>query len=73
MEFIGLALLILIMTISTMAGVGGGGIVVSFCMIFFGYTTKGAIAMSGFTIMTCSVTRYVFSFQEKHPEKEAVI
>lgn len=56
-----------------MAGVGGGGIVIPFCMTFFGFTTKGAIALSGFTILSCSVTRYVFSFNEKHPEKDAVI
>jgi len=61
------------MTISTLAGIGGGGIVVSFCMVFFGFSTKEAIALSGFTILTCSVTRYLFSFKEKHPEKDAVI
>ena len=73
MEFIGLFLLIVIMSLSTMAGIGGGGIVIPFCMTFFGFTTKASIALSGFTILTCSVTRYVFSLHEKHPEKDGVI
>ena len=37
MEFIGLFLLIVIMSLSTMAGIGGGGIVIPFCMTFFGF------------------------------------
>lgn len=73
MEFIGLFLLIVIMSLSTMAGIGGGGIVIPFCMTFFGFPTKLAIAISGFTILTCSITRYVFSLNQKHPEKDAVI
>ena len=72
-EFVGLLLLIVITSISTVAGIGGGGIVIPFCMTFFGFPTKGAIALSGFTILTSSITRYIFSLHEKHPEKNAVI
>ena len=61
------------MTLSNMAGVGGGGIVVPLTMIFFGFTVKEAIAVSGFIIFTCSLTRYMFSFNEKHPDKDATI
>ena len=72
MEFIGLFLLIVVMSISTVGGIGGGGIVIPFCMTFFGFSTKGAIALSGFTIFTCSVARFLFNINEKHPEKDAV-
>jgi len=61
------------MALSTMAGVGGGGVVVPLSMIFFGFTTKEAIAVSGFIVFGCSLTRYIFSFAEKHPFKEATI
>lgn len=61
------------MTLSTMAGVGGGGVVIPFCMTFFTFATKNAIAMSGFTILACSIVRYVYSINEHHPEKDAVI
>jgi uncharacterized membrane protein YfcA len=40
MEFCGLFLLIVIISLSTMAGIGGGGIVIPFCMTFFGFPTK---------------------------------
>jgi len=60
LEFFGLALLITTMSMSTMAGVGGGSVFVPFCMTFYGFHTKEAIALSGFTIFLCAVTRFVF-------------
>lgn len=72
-EFVGLIILICLMTLSTMGGIGGGGAVVPFTMMFFGFTTKEAIAISGFSIFICSITRYFYTLSEKHPEKDAVI
>lgn len=59
-EFIGLALLTMVTSISTVGGIGGGGLVIPFCMTFFGFQTKNAIALSGFTIFSCSVVRFLF-------------
>lgn len=59
-EFIGLALLTMVTSISTVGGIGGGGLVIPFCMTFFGFQTKHAIALSGFTIFSCSVVRFLF-------------
>lgn len=73
LEFIGLALLIMITSISTVGGMGGGGLVTPFCMTFFGFSTKKAIALSGFTIFSCSVVRFLFFLNQKHPEKDAVL
>lgn len=56
-----------------MAGVGGGGIVVPLTMIFFGFTIKEAIAISGFIIFACALSRYLFYLSEKHPDKETPI
>lgn len=72
-EFIGLIILIFLMTLSTMGGIGGGGAVVPFTMMFFEFTTKQAIAISGFSIFLCSITRYFYTLSDKHPEKDAVI
>ena len=72
-EFVGVLILALIMTISIMAGIGGGGVVVSFSMIFFSFSTKSAIALSGITILACSITRFIFNIKQKHPEKDAVV
>jgi len=56
-----------------MAGIGGGGVVVPLCMTLFGFTTKEAIAISGFTIFWCSATRFIFNINQKHPEKKDVV
>jgi hypothetical protein len=61
------------MTLSTMGGIGGGGAVVPFTMMFFSFTTKEAIAISGFSIFICSLARYIYTYRDKHPEKDAVI
>jgi hypothetical protein len=61
------------MTLSTMGGIGGGGAVVPFTMMFFSFTTKEAIAISGFSIFVCSLARYIYTYNDKHPEKDAVI
>ena len=39
-------------------------------MLFFGFDTKNAIAVSNFTIFTCSVTRYLYTLDKKHPVKK---
>lgn len=37
-------------------------------MLFF--ELKQAIALSGFSICTCSLARYIITFDQKHPEKK---
>jgi uncharacterized membrane protein YfcA len=73
LEFLGLLVLVVLMTLSTMGGIGGGGAVVPFTMMFFSFTTKEAIAISGFSIFICSLARYIYTYNDKHPEKDAVI
>lgn len=38
---------------------------------FFGFSTKEAIAISGFSILTGSIGRYLFNINNRHPEKDA--
>jgi uncharacterized membrane protein YfcA len=61
-----------IMALSVMAGIGGGGIVVPLCMMFFNFGTKEAIPLSGFSIFACSLLRFIMNINSKHPEKDAV-
>lgn len=63
----------MVASLSTVGGIGGGGLVVPFCMTFFGFSTKTAIALSGFSIFSCSVVRFLFFINQKHPEKDAVL
>mmetsp|Transcript_34661 Transcript_34661/g.33853 ORF Transcript_34661/g.33853 Transcript_34661/m.33853 type:complete len:94 (+) Transcript_34661:268-549(+) len=61
------------MALSTIAGIGGGGVVIPFCMTFFGFPMKKAIAISGFSIFTCSITRFIYNVDQKHPKKSSVV
>ncbi len=61
------------MALSTIAGIGGGGVVIPFCMTFFGFSMKKAISLSGFSILACSITRYIYNYGQKHPKKDAVV
>lgn len=62
-EFAGIYVLAVIMGLGTMAGIGGGGIVIPLLMILFGFDTKSSIAISGFTIFLCSVVRFIVNIK----------
>ena len=68
-ELAGLATFAFIMALCTVAGIGGGGIAVSLIIAFFKFTTKPAVAISSFTILICTLMRFVYNFKSKHPEK----
>ena len=82
---LGILLLVCVLALTTIAGIGGGGIIIPFCKcmiinlflslgtLFFKFDTKQAVAISGFTILFCSISRFVFYMNEKHPEKNAVV
>jgi len=57
------------MLISTVAGVGGGSIAVPMAVAFFGLAFKKAIAISSCVIMMTTISRFIFNFKERHPEK----
>jgi uncharacterized membrane protein YfcA len=54
-----------------MSGIGGGGIIVPLLIVFFDFATKSAIAISGFTILCGTITRYLITLNERHPNKDA--
>jgi uncharacterized membrane protein YfcA len=59
------------MALAVMSGIGGGGIIVPLLMVFYKLSTKEAIAISGFTILTGSITRYMITLGDRHPDKDA--
>ena len=71
-EIFGTLLLTVLMSLSVMAGVGGGGIIVSFIMVFSNLEIKDSVAISGFTILVGSLTRFAMTYRERHPNKDAV-
>jgi uncharacterized membrane protein YfcA len=54
---------------ANMGGVGGGGIVVPICIIFFGFDAKNAIALSNFSIFISSLQRFLLNAKKPHPFK----
>ena len=72
-EIIGTIVLMIIMALSTMAGIGGGGIVILLIKEFLVFQLKRSISLSQFSIFACSVTRYILNFTQKHPEKKTSI
>jgi uncharacterized membrane protein YfcA len=69
LEIVGTLLFSIFMALSTVAGIGGGGIAIPMVMGFFGFTMKPAIAISSFSIMVTTLARFCFNFNERHPEK----
>lgn len=72
-EIGGLIILIISMALCNVAGIGGGGIVITFISIFFKFSTKYATAISSFTIFCSATSRFIVQLRQKHPQKEAVV
>lgn len=62
-----------LLALANVGGVGGGGLIIPIIMASFTFTTKDAIALSGFTIFTGSVARFFYSYHQRHPEKDATM
>ena len=72
-EFAGIIVLTFLIALANVSGIGGGGLIIPISMALFTFTTKEAIAISGFTIFTGSVTRFFYSYNQRHPEKDATL
>lgn len=60
-EITGIVVLSILMMLCTVAGIGGGGVVVPLLSVFFTFSFKEATAISGFSILLCSITRYIYN------------
>jgi hypothetical protein len=72
-EIIGVLVFAFIMGLCTVAGIGGGGIAISLIIAFFNFTTKPAVAISSFSILLCTMMRFLYNFKTMHPEKPNVV
>lgn len=57
------------MLLSTVGGIGGGGVAIPLAMYFFELSLKKSIAVSSFSIMLATISRWLFNINERHPEK----
>lgn len=70
-EIYGTIVLTVMMCLAVVSGIGGGGIVVPLLMVFYQQTTKKAVAVSGLTILSGSICRYITTMNNRHPDKDA--
>lgn len=70
-EIYGTVVLTIFMVLAVVSGIGGGGIVVPLLMVFYDIDTKKAVAVSGFTILSGSICRYVTTVNNRHPDKDS--
>ena len=72
-EFLGVIVMTFLLALANVGGIGGGGLIIPIIMAMFTFTTKEAIAISGFTIFTGSVARFIYSWNQRHPDKDATM
>ena len=72
-EWVGTIVFASFMLLANVGGIGGGGVAIPLAMTFFNLSMKPAVAISSFSIMMSTLARFVFNFDEKHPEKEGMI
>ena len=68
-EWVGTFVFSLIMLLSNVAGIGGGGVAIPMAMYFFSLSMKSAMAVSSFSIMLSTWSRFFYNWGERHPEK----
>jgi len=68
-EIVGTFVFMIIMLLSNVAGIGGGGIAIPLAIYFFELSMKPAIAISSFAILCSTIARFLYNFSERHPEK----
>ena len=72
-EFIGILVLPVLLAFANVGGIGGGGLIVPITMALFQFTMKSSIVISGFTIFTGAVARFLYQWNNKHPKKNSTI
>jgi uncharacterized membrane protein YfcA len=63
----------LIMLLSNVGGIGGGGVAIPLAMYFFMMQLKPAIAISTIAILFATLARFLYNFDERHPQKPGCV
>lgn len=61
------------LAVSSAAGIGGGGIVIPVCLVYFRFVPSQAIALTNVCVFVSSAAWFLFNFKDKHPAWDAVI
>lgn len=72
-EYFGLLAFMLVMALCQVAGIGGGGLDEPLNMAFFKFTTKEAVGLSSFIILFCTISRTIYTFKARNPDKPGTV
>lgn len=72
-EVWGTFVIMILQTLATISGLGGGGIIIPMLMAFFNFDTMKAVTISCFTIFCGGIIRFIMTIDTKHPTKNAVV
>lgn len=66
-EFAGTIILPCFLALCSVAGIGGSAVEIPLFEAFFDFNNRTSIALTGFCVMLCALTRYLVDFKKKHP------
>lgn len=69
LEYYGFLFTAVILFITNVGGLGGGGVLIPVSQGFFKFEAKNAIALSNFTIFISGLVRYFMNLDKMHPLK----
>lgn len=67
MEITGIFLISVMNMLANAGGIGGGGIMIPFIMIFLGLPISECIPLTNSFALISSITRFVINYQQNHP------
>jgi len=62
-----------LVALCNMGGIGGGGIVIPMIEVFYNFPIKEAVAISSVTIFMSALTRYLYYWKQRNPNKTGVV
>ena len=68
-EWAGTFIFTIVMMLSKVAGIGGGGIAIPIISYFFNFGLKPATAISSFSILIASLAYFAYNYNLKNPDK----
>lgn len=69
MEFLGFIFLLIFVSLTIAAGLGGGIIVIPILLIFFRFDAKKAVGISNFVILINAFLKYLIALRLNDPKK----
>jgi uncharacterized membrane protein YfcA len=69
-NIIGLSIVTFMSMLANAAGLGGGGILTPYIMIFFQLSIKECIPLANIFGLIATVTRFITNYRQKHPNPE---